>query len=453
VLERILIVEADDDQRETLSLLLASEGFELLLARGAKEAFRRLDALPVDVVLCNRSVAGLDGFELIQQLRRRSPDSAFILMADAEDRDIATQALERGVQDCLAKPVSRSEILLAMSRVRERTRLRSIHALLRRELERTGIERPIVAASQAMIELLESIEHIADFKSAVLLCGEPGTGKEALGRAIHAQSPRRAAPFIAVTCGEREPADLAAELYGHAGSAVGGAERARAGIFAQADRGTVYLDEIGGLPDSVQLELTRVLKHEEIRPVGANKSEMVDVRVITSTRLDLEREVAEGRFRADLLRQLAGTALDVPPLRERREDIPLLVDHLLVRCQVRLGKRVRAIADDALERLSAYPWPGNVRELENAVERAAIRTQGERITIHDLPHAILHGAEEEAALAPGGFNLRQARREFESQLIRRALRTTDGNRTHAAKLLEISHRALLYKLKEYGIKD
>jgi two-component system response regulator AtoC len=302
-----------------------------------------------------------------------------------------------------------------------------------------------------MIDLLELMERAAAYKSTVLLTGESGTGKEVLARAIHAQSPRRDAAFVAVNCGAIPETLLESELFGHAKGAFTGADRAKRGLFAEADGGTLFLDEIGELPTPLQVKLLRVLQEEEIRPVGESKSRAVDVRVIAATARQLEAEVREGRFREDLFYRLNVVRLAVPPLRERPHDVPLLVDHFLERFRVALGKPVRAVADDALERLVAYPWPGNVRELENVIERAVILADGERITRSELPENVV--SPPPSASGGADFSLKRARRQAEVAAIERALRATGGNRTRAARLLEVSHRALLYKLKEYGIRD
>jgi two-component system response regulator AtoC len=304
-----------------------------------------------------------------------------------------------------------------------------------------------------MIELLEMVERTAAFKTTALLIGESGTGKEVLARAIHGQSPRRNEPFIAVNCGAIPEHLLESELFGHAKGAFTGANRARRGLFSEADGGTFFLDEVAELPVSLQVKLLRVLQEEEVRPVGDNKAVAVDVRVIAATSRDLEAAIKEGSFREDLYYRLNVMQLAIPALRDRSEDISLLCDHYLAHYRESLGKPVRSIADDALERLINYAWPGNVRELQNVIERAVILADGDRINLAQLPTNIVEADSTGNQADSKSFGMRRARRRFEIDLIRRALRETDGNRTHAAKLLEISHRALLYKLKDYGIRD
>jgi two-component system response regulator AtoC len=376
-----------------------------------------------------------------------------ILMSAYGTEDLAIEAIGRGAYDYLAKPFQPSEVLLTLRKARERERLRRANQLLQREIDRAVGNRPIVAASQPMIDVLELIERAAEFKTTVLLTGESGTGKEVLARAIHAQSGRRDDAFVAVNCGAIPENLLESELFGHAKGAFTGASRARRGLFLEADTGTLFLDEIGELPPSLQVKLLRALQEEEVLPVGESKPRRIDVRVLAATARDLEADVATGRFREDLFYRLNVVRVEVPPLRERSQDIPLLVDHFLARFREALGRPVRSIDDDALEKLVAYAWPGNVRELENVIERAVILAEGERITARELPANVVDARDGCAPPGPGDLSLKRGRRAVEADLIRRALSATDGNRTKAARLLEISHRALLYKLKDYGIRD
>jgi len=444
-------VDDDDALRESLSLLLAAEGYEVVAAGDAASAVARLEE-PVDVVLCDVRMPGMDGLELLPELIRRLPGAPVLLMSAYGSGDLAVEALKRGAFDYLAKPFQPSEVLLAIKKARERERLRRTNALLQREVSRAVGERPIVAASPPMIDLLEILERAAEYKATVLLTGESGTGKEVLARAIHAQSGRRNQAFVAVNCAAIPEALLESELFGHARGAFTGADRARRGLFVEADGGTLFLDEIGELPPPLQAKLLRVLQEEEVMPVGESKPRHIDVRVIAATSRDLDRDVASGRFREDLFYRLDVFRVRVPPLRERRDDVPLLVDHFITHFRETLGKPVRTIADDALDRLVDHHWPGNVRELENVIERAMILADSDRITVADLPDGITAPRKRPSGPAPSGdFSMRRARKRFETELIRRALDATGGNRTRAARLLEISHRALLYKIKEYGL--
>jgi two-component system response regulator AtoC len=395
----------------------------------------------------------MDGMELMPQIGRLLPGATLIMMSAYGTADLAIEAMKRGAYDYLAKPFQPSEVLLTIRKANERERLRRSNALLRRDVDRAVGERPIVAASPVMIEVLELLERAAEFKATVLLTGESGTGKEVLARAIHAQSGRRNEAFVAVNCGAIPETLLESELFGHTKGAFTGADRARRGLFLEADGGTLFLDEIGELPNVLQVKLLRILQDEEVRPIGESKSRKVDVRVLAATARDIDSEVAAGRFREDLFYRLNVVRVKVPPLRDRREDIPLLVDHFLAHFRDTLGKPVRAIGDDVLDRLVSYQWPGNVRELENVIERALILAASDRITLRELPANLVEPGNGKKTVRPGELSLKRARRHFEAEMIRKALAATGGNRTHAARLLEISHRALLYKIKEYGLRD
>jgi two-component system response regulator AtoC len=459
--QRILIVDDDEALRESLALTLAAEAYEVVAAADGNAALRHAEVQPFDVVLCDLRMPGIDGLELLPQLARRLPGATIVLMSAYGTADLAIEAMKRGAYDYLAKPFAPSELLLTLRKARERERMRRTNQLLRRDVQRAIGDRPIVAASPGMIAVLELLERAAEFKSTVLLTGESGTGKEVLARAIHAQSPRRDEAFVAVNCAAIPEALLESELFGHVKGAFTGADRTRRGLFVEADGGTLFLDEIGELPVALQAKLLRVLQEEEVRPVGDAKSRKVDVRVIAATARELEQDVAAGRFREDLFYRLNVVRVKVPPLRERKQDIPLLADHFLARFREQLGRPVRTIDDDALERLLAYRWPGNARELENVIERAVILAEGERLTARELPEGVARasaggaGAEADGAMPSddSDLSLRRARRAMERDWIVRALRACQGNRTHAARRLQISHRALLYKLKEYGIRD
>jgi len=453
---RLLIVDDDDALRESLELLLSAEGYRVLTADCGEAALETISEATVDAVLCDLRMPGIDGFELIPQLSRQMPGVPIIIMSAHGTEDLAVEAISRGAYDYLAKPFQPSEIRLTLRKAHEREQLRRKNELLQRDLSRSVGDRAIVAASDGMIDLLEMLERTAAYKSTVLVTGESGTGKEVIARAIHQQSPRRESPFIAVNCGAIPENLLESELFGHAKGAFTGANRAHRGLFAEADHGTLFLDEIAELPTSLQVKLLRAIQEEEIRPVGETKSQRVDVRVIAATARDLAREMAEERFREDLFYRLNVVRLEVPPLRERRADIPLLVDHFLARFRNDLGKNVRRVSEEALDLLVGYAWPGNVRELENLIERAVILTDDDVIQAKALPPTIVsmpHASDDGAIDPDEDLALKPARQAFEAEIIRKALARTAGNRTHAAKLLEISHRALLYKIKDYGIRD
>ena len=455
--DRILVIDDDEALRESLEMILSAEGYEVLTADRGETALELIESSTVDAVLCDLRMPGLDGFDLLPQIARQLPGAPIILMSAHGTDDLAIEAIQRGAYDYLAKPFQPSEVRLTLLKAHERERLRRKSELLQRDMRQSLGERSIVAASDGMIELLEMLDRTAGYKSTVLVTGESGTGKEVIARAIHAQSPRRESPFVAVNCGAIPENLLESELFGHAKGAFTGANRAHRGLFAEADQGTLFLDEIAEMPVALQVKLLRAIQEEEIRPVGESKSQQVDVRVIAATARNLEREITEGRFREDLFYRLNVVRLEVPPLRDRRDDIPLLVDHFLARFREQLGRPVRAVADDALDLLVGYAWPGNVRELENLIERAVILSDGETVEASALPRVVSTSVAAKAIAEGDDQNedlcLKRARQVFEAGVIRKALARTGGNRTHAAKVLEISHRALLYKIKGYGIRD
>ena len=451
--DRVLIIDEDPTLREKLEIILVQAGFAVAVADNAASALARVGEIPIDIVLCDATMPGLDDFELIPQVARKLPGTPMIVMSADGVMDLAGKALEMGAYDFLAKPVITSEVLLTVKRAQDREQTRRASEHSKRESIRAIGERPIVAASNTMIEVLEMVERAAAYKTTALLTGEAGTGKEVLARAIHAQSPRRSQPFMTIHCGTTAEHALESELFGHAKGVMPGAVRAQRGVFEQACGGTLFIEEISLMPTALQAKLVSAIQEEEVRPVGDSKPVAIDVHVIAATSVDLEGAIADGSFREDLYYRLNVMQVQVPALRDRPEDIPLLCDHFLAHYSASLGKQVRRISNDALDRLIGYSWPGNVRELQNVIERAVIVTEDERVAISHLPREIVEASSTGASTDSKTFAMRRARRLFEIELITRALRETNGNRTHAAKLLEISHRALLYKIKDYGVRD
>jgi two-component system response regulator AtoC len=438
---RVLVVLADSAQAETIQTTLAEWGYEPTCASDAGAAPTHCAGGMVDVVLWERNPVSR---KARAQLRRLLPEAAWIeiavpgIEAELEDSDPR-------VADVLRIPVEPEALRAALRRAERFRELERRNRLLRAEIELAVGDRPIVAASPSMVRVLEETERAASAHAPVLLVGERGTGREGLARAIHAQSPRRRGPFVAV----RAQAGLAGEreLFG----TVEANAPMRRGPIASADGGTLYLEQIDVLGPAAQARLLELLATGSVQAVGGEKTFQVDVRLIVASNRALDADVAAGRFEPALLDQLSSIRIPVPPLRERKEDIPLLVDHFFARAAREAPHPLRGLADDALARLTAYDWPGNVRELEAVIERSVLLASSETIAANDLV-ADLERAEPEAS-PHGDLGLRRARRRAEIEIIRRALRQTGGNRTHAAKLLEISHRALLYKLKEYGLKS
>jgi two-component system response regulator AtoC len=450
--ERVLIVDDEPNLREMLEAILRREGYAVEGVGSAEEALRALGERPADVVITDLRMPGMNGVELVAALHQGGSTATIIAMTAYGGTETAVEVMKAGAYDYISKPFKPSEILLTLRKAQERERLRRENLSLRRQLRRDALS-GIVFRSAEMEEVLRTIEKVAPHKSTVLVTGESGTGKELVARAIHRASPRSHGSFVAVNCGAIPPTLLESELFGHVKGAFTDAVRAKRGLFEEADGGTLFLDEIGELPHGLQVKLLRVLQEEQIRRVGETRETPVDVRIVAATARDLAEEVKVGRFREDLYYRLNVMQIHLPPLRERREDIPLLAEHFLYQANERLGTAVASIEPEALEALCAWRWPGNVRELENTLERALVLAGGDRLGLEDLPERIRMGGEEPAAEPPpaGDLSLKRAVRQLEEEFIRRALERTGGNRTRAAEILEISPRALLYKLKEYGI--
>jgi two-component system response regulator AtoC len=366
--------------------------------------------------------------------------------------DMAIDAMKAGAYDYISKPFKQDEVLLALTKAEERETLRRENRVLKEAMRKERTFHEILGKSEAIEKVFTTIGKVADYKTTVLIQGESGTGKELVARALHLGGTRKDKPFVPLNCGAIPEALLESELFGHKKGAFTDAHADKRGLFTEADQGTLFLDEIGELPLGLQVKLLRVLQERRVRPVGATRDQELDVRVIAATVRDLRREVEEGRFREDLYYRLNVLQINVPPLRDRRDDIMLLAEHFIERNNGRLGTKIRDVDQKARKLLLNYPWPGNVRELENTIERAVVLSESDVIGVGDLPERMREPTDPVAAsLATGELSIKKTARFMEETLIRRALEKTGGNRTAASKLLEISHRALLYKIKDYGI--
>jgi two-component system response regulator AtoC len=450
----ILIVDDDPAMRHLLSVILADHGWEARAVAGAADALRELEARETDLVLTDVRMPGMDGLALLREIQRLFPDLTVIVMSAYGAQDAAIEAMKAGAYDYVSKPFRRDEVVLVIRKAEERERLARENRRLRTELASEYGPSNLVGVSEPMQELLRRIRKVAPQKTTVLLEGESGTGKELVARALHDGSPRAAFPFVAVNCGAIPAELIESELFGHVKGAFTDASRAKKGLAEEADGGTLFLDEIGELPLRLQPKLLRFLEDEEVRPLGDVRSRKVDVRVVAATGRDLRRAVAAGQFREDLLYRLDVVSIRLPPLRERKEDVDALAAHFLARyARLRPEIGTMRLSDEAREALLAHRWPGNVRELEHALERAVVLADGPVIGEDDLPDAVRAPPPAPAAApAPdASLSVKRGTRELEERLIRAALERTGGNRTRAAELLELSYRALLYKIKDYGI--
>jgi two-component system response regulator AtoC len=452
--QRILVVDDEEPLRHLLTVILRDHGYDPRAVGSGEDALRELEARDYDLLLTDVRMPRMDGLELVREARRRDPQLTVLVMTAYGSHDLAIEAMKAGAYDYLSKPFRPDEVVLVLRKAEERERLARENRRLRRELAAAFPLDGLVGRSEAMQEVVRQLRRVAPQKTTVLLQGESGTGKELLARALHDLSPRASLPFVAVNCGAIPAELLESELFGHVRGAFTDARRDKKGLAAEADGGTLFLDEVAELPLGLQVKLLRFLQEEELRPVGDTRARKVDVRVVAATSRDLEREVKAGAFRDDLYWRLNVVALRLPPLRERPEDVAALAAHFLAR-YARLRPELAGLAftEGALEALGAHRWPGNVRELEHAVERAVVLADGPEIGEGDLPDTVRAPAPAAAPPGDGDLSLRRGTRGLEERLIRAALERTGGNRTRAAELLEISYRALLYKIKEYGLGD
>jgi two-component system response regulator AtoC len=448
------VVDDEENLRVVLRTLLRRHGYEVETASSGEEALGLVDSFGPDVVLTDVRMPKMGGLDLLSTLKAKGNDATVIVMSAYGNMDLALDAMKAGAYDYVQKPFKPDEVVLALRKAEERELLRRENRALRDEIRKEHRFEDILAKSARMQEIFRTISKIAEYKTTVLVTGESGVGKELVARAIHRRSTRRGGPFVAVNCGAIPENLLESELFGHKKGAFTDAVQDRRGLFEEATTGTLFLDEIGELPLGLQVKLLRVLEDEKIRRVGEARDTQVDVRIIAATHRDLTAETKAGRFREDLFYRLNVLPIHCPPLRDRRDDIPLLIDHFIAKNNSRLGTSIRGMDTETRRLLYEYAWPGNVRELENTIERAMVLSEGEQIVAADLPERIREARDPvQVQLASGELSVKKTTRIIEEILIRRALQKTKGNRTRAAEVLEISHRALLYKIKDYQIVD
>jgi len=449
---RLLVVEDEPDQRRLLADLLAAEGYAVAAAASVGEARAELARAPVDLVLSDWRLPDGEGSELLAEVRAGHPGTAFVMVTAYGTIARAVEAIRAGADDYLPKPFERGALLLALERVLKSRRLEQENQALTRELGLRDRLVDLVGGSAAMRRLYDRVERLAGTRATILLTGESGTGKELAARALHQLSPRRDRPFVAVNCAAIPDGLIESEFFGVERGAYTGADRSRPGRFVAADGGTLFLDEVGELPLAIQPKLLRALQEGKVVRVGQAQEIEVDVRVVAATNRDLATEVAAGRFREDLYYRLNVVALALPPLRERREDVPMLVEHFAARAARRHGTSEVAIPPAVLRRLIEHSWPGNVRELANAVERLVLLAEGGSARAEDLPEELRPGGER--PVLEGAFRLPAQGLSWEAHerdLLRQALELAGGNRARAARLLELPYKAFLYRLEKHRL--
>ncbi|MBI2358742.1 MAG: sigma-54-dependent Fis family transcriptional regulator [Deltaproteobacteria bacterium] len=444
---RILVVDDEPAQLELVGGFLKKQGFEVVSAESSEAALEKFRQDSFDLVLTDQRMPKLSGLDFVKAIRAHNPEAAVIMMTAYGSIEDAVAAIKEGAADYLTKPLNLEELLHRIHKAAEHRRLLNENRELREALGARHRIEGIIGESGQMLEVLSLVRRVAPSEATVLIRGEGGTGKERIAKAIHHASPRASGPLVRVNCAALPETLLESELFGHERGAFTGAVAARKGRFEAADGGSLFLDEIGDLPMHLQAKLLRVLQEREFERVGSNRSIQVDVRVLTATHRDLEALLKGGRFREDLYYRLNVVTIVLPSLRERRQDLPLLIDHFLARFAEKNGKKIRGFTPEAREALLRYDYPGNVRELENLIERAVVLTRDEVIGKDDLPLLV----QEPQVADSRETNLPATVDAVERQMIREALAQADGVQTRAAELLGISERALRYKLKKYGL--
>jgi len=454
-IKRLLVIDDEENMRHMLSTVLSKGGYLVDTASDGSEGLKMIDETHYDYVLCDIKMPKMSGMDFLKAAREKLNSTTVIMMSAYGTIDTAIAAMKLGAYDYISKPFKADEVYMTLKKADERESLKRENILLKERIQ--NIEGSynfgnIVAKSKAMQSVFHLAAKASQYKTTVMILGESGTGKELIARAIHFQGERSEKPLVPVNCGGIPDNLLESELFGYKKGAFTGADRNKNGLFQEADGGTIFLDEIGELPVTLQVKLLRVLQENEIRPIGDSKSTKIDVRVIAATAKNLEKEVRKGMFREDLFYRLNVLSIKLPPLRERSEDIPSLCEHFIERFRESLDKDIKEISAAALSQLLSYHWPGNVRELENAIERALVLAEGSVLLPENFPPEIAESHKDDHSNGLiEGFSLKEAQRVLEKKLITKALKETGGNRTQAARLLEISHPSLLSKIKAYDI--
>ena len=457
---RILVVDDEWSIRDVLSNILRSEGFDVDTAEDGDIGIQMLEATRYDLVITDLKMPRVDGIEVLRYLSTSNSPTLGIVATGYGSIESAVEALRLGAFDYITKPFHLDEIKILVHKAREFQALQTENRALKRQIKSAGQQEKIIGSSPVMRRLGDLIRTVADSDSTVLVLGESGTGKELVARALHFNSDRSEMPLIPVNCGAIPEDLLESELFGHVKGAFTGATMNRIGRFQLADGGTIFLDEIGDMSPKLQVKLLRVLQEQSFEPVGATQTVRVNVRIIAATNRDLEKDVAEGRFREDLYYRLNVIPIHIPPLRERRDDIPLLVQHFIDRFNRSKGRKLKGFSQEAMNVLCSYNWPGNVRELENLVERMAILHSEGEIGVEQLPEKF-HGlapqpprlAADDLEIPDSGIDFNALVDEFESRLILKALEKAGGIKNQAAQLLGIKRTTLVEKMKKKGMLE
>ncbi|TDJ13181.1 MAG: sigma-54-dependent Fis family transcriptional regulator [Deltaproteobacteria bacterium] len=452
---RILVVDDERSMQEFLEIFFRSEGYEVVTAGDVQSALLHLEGNDFDVMISDIQMPDGTGIDLLEAVREGSPETVVVMITAFASTETAIAAMKLGAYDYITKPFKVDEIRVVVEKALEKKLLASENKRLKSELRHQVRDRSIVGNSSAMQPIFEMISRLADTKANVLITGESGTGKELVARGIHDGGDRAGKAFIVINCAAIPENLLESELFGHVKGAFTGAIQNREGLFKAADGGTLFLDEVGDLPALLQVKLLRVIQEKTFRPVGSTTDYKSDVRILAATNHNLPEEVMAGRFREDLFYRLNVIEICMPPLRDRRDDIELLVGHFIEKYSTGLGGKVLACSEDAMQKLLQYRFPGNIRELENVVERAVALCRTELIEVENLPPALLNPAApaQNMRIPPDGIDLHKLVEEYERSLILEALIPAHGVKKKAAQLLGVSFRSLRYRLEKLGIDE
>ncbi|HHT9117817.1 MAG TPA: sigma-54-dependent transcriptional regulator [Candidatus Hypogeohydataceae bacterium YC38] len=452
MMEKILIIDDDEGIQFFLGELLRKKGYQTEVATSAETALSKVEKDAFSLILLDVRLPGMSGVDAIRRLRELEPQAPIIIMTAYGTKETALQAIQQGAYDFFTKPIKVDELLCVLRRALEKRQLQLEIAALEERLKKRYEFENIIGSSGPMQEVFAMVRKVAVTDSSVIIYGESGTGKELIAQAIHANSPRGNKPFVKLNCVAIPEGLLESELFGHEKGAFTGAVTQKIGKFELANEGTIFLDEIGDMTLATQSKILRVLQEREFERVGGTKTIKVDVRIIAATNKDLKKAVEDKQFREDLYFRLNVVPIQLPPLRERKEDIPPLVEHFLKEASLKVKKEIKSISKDALEVLTEYNWPGNVRELENCIERAAVITEGEFIAKESLP-LYLTGPEEARPISQeAGISLDESLAAMEKKLILEALSQAGGIQVKAARLLGITERSLWHRIKKFDIK-
>jgi len=449
---RVLVVDDERSMRELLAIMLRQAGHDVTVADGGEAAIKALKSDTFDLVITDLRMREVDGLAVLRAAKEQSPQTVVLVITAFASTETAVEAMKLGAYDYLTKPFKVDEIKLTIANALERKRLQDENQALKRQLRQERGFENFLGKSPQMLDIFETIRKAADSVSTVLITGESGTGKELVARAIHEESPRRNGPFVSINCGAVPETLMESELFGHVKGAFTGAVANTVGLFSAAAGGTLFLDEVTEVPSSVQVKLLRAIQEREIRRVGDTRDIKVDVRLIAASNREVAKAVADGVLREDLFYRLNVIPIHLPPLRERREDIPLLVAHFVRRLSAELGRPVRSVTPEALAILETYRWPGNVRELENVIERALVLGSGDRLDAPGLPPDLRRPRDVQdvaVEIPEDGLDLEATLSQIEHRYIQTALARTGGVQTRAAELLRVSLRQIRYKLQKY----